>query len=99
MYYQAGLGFRQFGRFEGLAKSDQQKCTEMYRKHADFGYEIQVGYEHFGGKWKIENVQECTKMYNYFQVGYGDFEHKTKCTECTKMYRFLCLFPGGIQAL
>ena len=46
----AGLGFRHFGRFEGLAKSDQQKCTEMYRKHADFGYEIQVGYEHFGGK-------------------------------------------------
>ena len=45
-----GLGFRHFGRFEGLAKSDQQECTEMYRIHADFGHEIQVGYEHFGGK-------------------------------------------------
>ena len=46
----AGLGFRQFGRFEGLTKMDQQKCTEVYRKYADLGHDIQVGYGHFGGK-------------------------------------------------
>ena len=69
----------------------------MYRKYANLGHRFQAGYELFGDKWNIENVQECTKMYSCFQAGYGVFgckQNVQNVQKCTDLY--VC-FPVGYE--
>ena len=97
--WRPGLGFRQFGRFEGLAKSDQQKCTKVYRKYADLGHDIQVGYEHFGSKWKTKvyrSVQKCTAI---FRWGTGTLDIKKVYKVYKSVQIFMSIFRWGTSSL
>ena len=45
-----GLGFMEFGRFEGLAKSAEKILIEWTGNGHDLGYDSQEGYGHFDAK-------------------------------------------------
>ena len=41
--------------------------------------------------------RKCTKVYSYFQVGYGDFGHKKSVQSVQKCTDFCIYFPVGYE--